>query len=144
MPSARIRPIAIGLFRHEGRLLVSEGADPATGEVFYRPLGGGIEFGEPGAAALARELREEIGAEVVAPRFRGTIENLFRYNGAVGHEIVLVFEGRLADSALYETDALPGQEDDGSDLTVLWKPIADFTSGRARLVPAGLLDYLTP
>ena len=37
MPSARLRPIAIGLFRHQGRLLVSEGADPATSAVFYRP-----------------------------------------------------------------------------------------------------------
>ena len=35
------------------------------GQIFYRPLGGVIEFGERGAETVARELKEEIGADVL-------------------------------------------------------------------------------
>ena len=75
----RIRPLALGIFRHDGRLLVFEGHDPVKDETFYRPLGGGIEFGETGAQAMAREMREEIGAEVTNVRYLGLCENIFTY-----------------------------------------------------------------
>jgi len=44
MPN-QIRPLAIYLFRDGDRILVGEGNDPVKRETFYRPLGGGIEFG---------------------------------------------------------------------------------------------------
>lgn len=50
----RIRPIAICLLRHEGKILVFEGWDRAERRAFYRPLGGGIEFGETGQHAVQR------------------------------------------------------------------------------------------
>ncbi|MCA9941424.1 MAG: NUDIX domain-containing protein, partial [Anaerolineales bacterium] len=58
-----IRPLVICLFRHKNHILVMEGYDPVKQQTFYRPLGGGIEFGEHSAIALRRELREELGAE---------------------------------------------------------------------------------
>ncbi len=48
----RVRPLAICVFRHHDRILVMEGYDPVKKEHFYRPLGGGIEFGEPGHVKL--------------------------------------------------------------------------------------------
>ena len=60
----RIRPLAICLFRHNERILVAEAYDPVKKEAFYRPLGGGIEFGEHSEQTIQRELLEEIGAEV--------------------------------------------------------------------------------
>ena len=66
----RIRALAICVFRHNGRILVAEGVDPCKGgQVFYRPLGGGIEFGEYAKQTLVRELREELDAEITALRF---------------------------------------------------------------------------
>ena len=62
LDTQRIRTIAICLFSHNGGILVAEGIDAVKGETFYRPLGGGIEFGEYGADTVAREIREEIGA----------------------------------------------------------------------------------
>ena len=60
----KIRPLAICIFRKNDRILVAEGYDPVKNEHFYRPLGGGIEFGEYSEQTIRRELMEEIGAEV--------------------------------------------------------------------------------
>jgi 8-oxo-dGTP pyrophosphatase MutT (NUDIX family) len=142
MSKHKIRPLAIGIFRRDDRILVCEGYDPIKDQTFYRPLGGGIEFGERGAETVVRELREEIGAEMIHPRYLGTLENLFTYNGKPGHEIVLVFAGDLTDPALYERDAWIGHEDGGEEFRVVWKPLTDFAAGRALLYPDGLLELL--
>ena len=55
-----IRPIALGLAIKNNKLLVSEGFDKVKNEIFYRCLGGGIEFLEKGKEALKREFLEEI------------------------------------------------------------------------------------
>ena len=94
-PPTTIRPLALAVIRRNDRILVFRGEDPTKAEVFYRPLGGGIEFGETGETAVRRELREEIGAELVNIRPLGALENLFTYNGGAGHEIILLFEADL-------------------------------------------------
>ena len=139
----RIRPLALGVFLHDGRLLVFEGHDPVKDETFYRPLGGGIEFGETGAQAMAREMREEIGAEVTNVRYLGLSENIFTHLGEMGHEIVLLYEAELVDRSLYERDVIEAVEANGSTFMALWKPLADFADGRTPLYPDGLLDLLT-
>jgi 8-oxo-dGTP pyrophosphatase MutT (NUDIX family) len=144
-PTRRIRPIAIGIFRQGGRIFVAEGRDPLSGRRFYRPLGGGIEFGESGAEALARELREEITAEISDMRYLTLIENRFSYNGEPGHEIVLVYEARFADPRFYTRETIAGVEGVGTDnpeaFLAVWKPLASFTPA-VPLYPEGLLDLL--
>ena len=49
-----IRPIVICVFSFNGRVLIAEGYDPTKRQIFYRPLGGGIEFGELSQDALVR------------------------------------------------------------------------------------------
>ena len=137
---AEIRPIALAVVRDSDRLLVFEGFDPTKDEVFYRPLGGGIEFGETGEQAVRREILEEIGAEVAYARYVETLENIFVYDGAPGHEIVRVYHVVLLERSSYDRDAWDGTEG-RSTLRVLWKAIDDFREG-ARLYPAGLLDLL--
>jgi NADH pyrophosphatase NudC (nudix superfamily) len=142
MQPKRIRPLALGLFLRDGKLLVFEGYDPVKDETFYRPLGGGIEFGETGAQALAREMREEIGAEVTNVRYLGLSENIFTGNGETGHEIVLLYEAELVDRSFYERDDLQGVEPGGVTFRVLWKPLADFADGCVPLYPDGLFALL--
>jgi len=72
----KIRPIAIGLFIHNNRLLVSEGYDEIKGKAFFRPLGGAIKFGETGSDAIKREIKEEISEDIEVISFQGVIENL--------------------------------------------------------------------
>jgi ADP-ribose pyrophosphatase YjhB (NUDIX family) len=136
-----IRPIAIAIIRNGDRILVFEGYDHVKRQTFYRPLGGGVEFGEHGRDAVVREIREEIGAELVDPRYLGTLENLFTLEGERKHEIVLLYEGALANRALYEIATMEGQEPDGSKFKALWKPQSDFAAG-ATLYPDGLLELL--
>jgi plasmid stabilization system protein ParE len=55
-------------FWHRGRILVIEAYDPIKCQSFCRPLGGGIEFGETNAQAVAREIHAQLsgpGAEVL-------------------------------------------------------------------------------
>ena len=139
----RIRPLAICLFRNHDRILVAEGYDPVKKEAFYRPLGGGIEFGEYSKQTIERELQEEIGAEVCDLKYLGTLENVFVFNGSPGHEIVQVFDGSLKDAQLYEQTVILGREADIEDtFRAVWKRIDEFGEGQAILYPTGLLDML--
>ena len=138
-----IRPIAICLFRHNGRILVSEEHDPSKGETFYRPLGGGIEFGEHSEETIHRELMEEIGAEVKELVYLGTLENIFVFDGKPGHEIVQVYDGVLKESGLYEQAVISGHEADVNlPMKVLWKRMDEFGPGRLILYPDGLFGLL--
>jgi len=56
-----IRPIAICVIRRRDEILVFESRDTVKNETFYRPLGGGINFGEHSKDAVRREIFEEIG-----------------------------------------------------------------------------------
>jgi 8-oxo-dGTP pyrophosphatase MutT (NUDIX family) len=138
----KLRALALGIFRKDDLILVSEGYDPIKGETFYRPLGGAIDFGEYGHQTLARELREELGVEVTSLRYLGLSENIFAYAGERGHEIVLIYEGDLADRSLYEQEQIVGHEDDGSPIHVAWKSLEFFRRGSAPLYPDGLLELL--
>jgi 8-oxo-dGTP pyrophosphatase MutT (NUDIX family) len=136
-----IRPIAICVCRHGDRILVAEGHDSKKGQTFYRPLGGTIEFGERGEEAVRREFREEIGADLLEVHYVGMLENIFTYEGQRGHEIVLVYDGRLSDGSLYEKDFLSGDEL-GHQFTAVWKRLEEFTPGRPPVYPDGLLALL--
>ena len=54
----------MGLFVSDGRPLVSPGFDPVSRKPHFRLLGGQVEFGERLEETLAREMREELGADV--------------------------------------------------------------------------------
>ena len=138
-----IRPIAICLFHHNGKILVSEEHDPTKGETFYRPLGGGIEFGERSKDTIHREIMEEIGAEVKKLVYLGALENIFTFDGEPGHEIVQVYDGRLTESGLYEQAVISGHEADVNlSMKVIWKNIEEFGPGMSILYPEGLLEML--
>ena len=140
----RVRPLAICVFRSRNRILVMEGYDSIKQEYFYRPLGGGIEFGESGVETICRELMEEIHVEVDRPslRYLGALENIFTFNGKPGHEIVLIYDGALMDSGLYDQAAIVGIEADGEEFRAVWKNIGEFGGGKSILYPTGLLEML--
>src|SRR5512133_3826395 len=123
MKKPRIRPLGICVFRNNHRILVNQGYDPVKDQYFYRPLGGRIEFGEPGAETVCRELKEELNVEVEQDslEYLGALENIFTFNGAPGHEIVLIYDGSLKESTLYDQDALAGKEKSGEEIRAVWK-----------------------
>ncbi len=141
MSKPRIRPIAICIFRHGDRILVSETLDEVKGETFARPLGGGIEFGETSAEGMVREIQEELGAAVQTVKLLGVLESLFDCHGKAGHEIVFVYDAVFSDPAFYHQDAIQGIE--GSEtFTAVWRSLRDLRSGSTRLVPEQLWSLL--
>lgn len=144
MKKKRIRPLAICVFRNRDRILVNQGYDPVKGESFYRPLGGGIEFGETSMDTVCRELMEELNVEVERDSlmYLGTVENIFTFNGNSHHEIVLIYDGALTESELYGQDVIVGKEANGEEIRAVWKDITDFGNGKEILYPTGLLEML--
>jgi 8-oxo-dGTP pyrophosphatase MutT (NUDIX family) len=141
MKPGQIRPIVVCVFRDGDRILAAEFQDPSSGVQFYRPLGGAVHFGEHSRDCIVREIREEMGAEITDLTYVGMMENIFTYDGQPGHEIVLVYEAKLADPRLYEVEAFRCQ-DDGGEFMAVWKPIAMFRDGEAPLYPEGILELL--
>jgi 8-oxo-dGTP pyrophosphatase MutT (NUDIX family) len=136
----RIRPIVIGLFIHNGCILVGDCYDPIKDQKFYRPLGGAIEFGEYGEVALRREIQEELNAEITDIRYLGMIENLFTFDGIPGHEIVLVYDATFADSSRYNQTSFIGDEG-GTPFTAEWLPPSAFNA-ITPVYPEGILEFL--
>lgn len=141
LAAVSIRAVAICVVRHDDRLLGFEVPDSSKGVVGFRPLGGGIRAGERAIDAVARELREELGAELDGPRLLGVLENIFTYEDRPGHEVVFVYEADLLDETLYAAAELEIREETET-LVGLWKPIDEFRSGRMPLYPNGLLELL--
>jgi len=143
MQARTIRPIAICICWHDNRILVAEAHDTRKNQVFYRPLGGTIEFGEVGEETVRREFLEEINANLTQVRYLGTLENIFVYEGQQGHEIVLVYDGHLADKSLYSRDTIAGYEADiQAPFRVIWKSLDEFGPGMPPVYPDGLLELI--
>ena len=138
--SPTIRVMAVCVFRDGDRLLVSEGFDSIKQRRYARPLGGGVEHGETTQAAIAREIREELGQEVRDLRLLGVLENIFIYEGKPGHEIVFVYDGQFVNCALYDQAEILMIEP-GSNTRAIWRSIDRF-GPECELVPAGLRELL--
>lgn len=115
MSGDRIRVAAYALCRDdEDRLLLCHiSPTVGAGDLWTLP-GGGLEFGEPPAVAVLRELAEETG-------YRGEVERLVDVNdrlfddgdGERMHAIRIVYAVRIVDGALRD-------EADGSTDTCRW------------------------
>jgi len=138
----QIRPLAICVFRNQNRILAAEGYDPVKNETFYRPLGGGIEFGESSVDTIRRELKEEINVDVEELKYLGALENIFTFNGSSSHEIVQVYDGALTESGLYEQAVVVGKEANGEEIRAVWMSLDEFGEGKSSLYPDGLLELL--
>jgi 8-oxo-dGTP pyrophosphatase MutT (NUDIX family) len=141
MTTPRIRALALCVFHHQGKILVHRFVDPVTGQSLFRPVGGGIEFGETSAQAIEREVQEELDLAIDNLRLVGTLESLFTYNNIPGHEIVQVYDGQFRDQHLYQMPYLDGHESDGMAFQVTWQDSSAFTA-TSPLVPEGLYPLL--
>ncbi len=137
-----IRPIALCVFLNNNRILVFEGHDPIKSETYYRPLGGGIEFGEISEVAVRREIMEELHSEIEDLKYLGMLESIFTVNGKPSHEFVMIYDGALKMSGLYEQTEMEVTEANGEVVRVMWKSLDEFESRKSILYPDGLLEML--
>jgi ADP-ribose pyrophosphatase YjhB (NUDIX family) len=134
-----IRLLSICVFRNGGRILVARGFDSVKNEHFLRPLGGAIEFGESAEAALRREIKEEVDAEITNPVRLGVLENVFTYEGTRGHEVLFVYDATFAEPGFYDRMRIPIREPiwDGE---ARWVELS--APGSEPLYPEGLSELL--
>jgi 8-oxo-dGTP pyrophosphatase MutT (NUDIX family) len=138
----RIRPLVLGIPRRDGEILVARLYDDSAKEPFYRPIGGGIKFGEASTEALVREFREELGVEVTVADYLGTVENMFTFEGADGHEIAIVHEVDPVD-ALARQGSVEGIDDGGATYAAEWHTPSALERADEPLYPEGLITLLT-
>ena len=134
-----IRPVALGVAIRDGKLLVMEGFDEKKGTHFYRCLGGGIEYGEKSDEALRREFMEEISLDIKINDFLGVDENIFTYNGKLGHELVFLYDIDIADIDYKEEYPM---NENGKTGTAVWIDVEDFKKREKLLYPDIMYKFL--
>ena len=134
-----IRPVALGVAIRNGKLLVMEGFDEKKGTHFYRCLGGGIEYGEKSDEALRREFMEEISLDIKINDFLGVDENIFTYNGKLGHELVFLYDIDIADKDYKEEYPM---NENGKTGTAVWIDVEDFKKREKLLYPDIMYKFL--
>lgn len=137
-----IRAKSVCVFRHQNKILLTEGYDPTKDEYYLIPLGGGIEFGETSEQAAIREVLEEVAAETYGHQRLGVLENLFVFDGKPGHEIVFVYEAKFADESLYEKPELEGFESNGFKMNVRWFDQSVLKDNAIKIYPHGITNLL--
>ena len=140
-PPKAIRPLAIGLIRREGEILVMAVKDDRGGIKGWRPPGGGIEFGESAEQTVVRELMEELGESAVCRDRVCVLENIFVHEGHPGHEVVFVFDVEFSEPSAYANERY-AYVDQGISNEVVWRSVREFSAGTETLFPEGLLEHL--
>ena len=129
--TAGIETIARGVCVKDGHILICRNRE--VGNLYFP--GGHIEFGETGAEALEREVREEMGLESSAKEFLGCCEHRFDQHGKPHAEINLVY-------ALEIPSVAPGQTAPSCEdwIAFDWMPFDELASSAVE--PAALRDHV--
>jgi 8-oxo-dGTP pyrophosphatase MutT (NUDIX family) len=108
---------------------------------YYRPIGGTIELGERSNETLVREFREELGVEVIVRNYISCIENIFKIDENIGHEITQLYFVDFKDRNLYQNEHFTVYE--GNKVTCAkWVSKEEIFTGEKVLYPNGLTELL--
>lgn len=134
-----VRPVALAVVRRDDEILLARHYDPGEEYEFFRPIGGGIEFGEHSREAVIREFDEELGVTLTNVSYLETYERVFTFDGNRGHEIWRLYEGDVEEDWPYERDEFTAYEPDlDEEFEVVWKHPDDFTERGEVVYPAEL------
>lgn len=129
-----------GILTRDGKVLLQKPPDDDG----YSLPGGHVEFGETGAQTLAREFKEETGADVAVHELKWVGEVTFPWGGKRCQQIGLYYRVDLLDSAqLPSGDLFMGEElmgGEGSPLEFHWVPIERLRS--ITVYPRNIADLL--
>ena len=135
----KIRPVALLLARKDSKYLVFEGEDKTKKNIFFRSLGGGIEFGEDSKTALKREIKEEINAGIKNLKLLKILENIFDYNGIHMHEIIFIYSGEFENRELYNKKEIEILDSDSQDKAI-WVEKKELL--KTNFYPEGVKDLI--
>jgi 8-oxo-dGTP diphosphatase len=134
-PARPVLAVSAAVFRQARVLVIRRARAPLLGH-FSLP-GGGVEVGETMAAALARELMEEVGVEAEIVAFNRHVEAIYREGDRVRtHFVIASFvarwtrgEPRLSE----EVDAVDWIDPAGPLPSPTTPELADVLAGAARI-----------
>jgi ADP-ribose pyrophosphatase YjhB (NUDIX family) len=112
---------------------------PENPDGYHRLIGGSVELGESHRDAIVREVHEELGATVHGLTYLAAVENIFRIDGELGHEIVFLYSGRLDPLPATANAALT--EIDGSVVPVVWRSFREDAESLP-LYPTAALSWV--
>lgn len=139
-----IRPMVLTLVQRNHEILVFRGQHLVNGQPHYRPLGGGLDFGEYSKDAVAREMMEEINIPLKNIEFLEVIESLFTsFEGIPRHHVIFLYRAEFANEADYKTEKFEIIEEYFTERVFAeWMPIEPFKSGAITLHPKPMLKWL--
>lgn len=141
-PSQTIKVKALGLHWRAGQLLAAEVEDDQGLIKGVRPLGGTVEFGENWQQCLVREFREELKIDVRIEGAPLVLENIYRHEGMVGHEILFIAPVVFPDGAFAEANEIQFYEDNGVPCIARWFGMDELQERGIPLFPMGLRKAL--
>lgn len=120
---------AAAIILHEGSVLLHR----AFGDAYWALPGGRVDIGEEASATIVREMKEELGEEVVCGRLVHVAENFFDLVGQRHHEIGLYFLASLDERSpcLDKARTYTGIEK-GVSLEFRWFPQDGLASANLR------------
>ena len=134
-----IRPIVLGIAIKDNKILVGEFYDKVKKQIFYRSLGGGIEFLEKSEDALRREFKEELNVDIKIKDFLGVSENIFTLRGKNAHEIVFMYSIEIPNKNYKEEYLIKEKK---CQYTAKWIDIDEFKNNKKILYPETILKYI--
>lgn len=137
------RANTLGIIIRNNKILLEEqeGKHSKGAGTYYRPIGGTIEFGEKSRETIIREYREEIAVDVEIKRYIACLENIFRIDGNIGHEITQIYLLEFIDQTLYQKESFKVVEGSKTTFTK-WIPLEEIIGGKKILFPDGLTELL--
>lgn len=123
-----------GLWIRHGSILV--GRNPRIGRAWALP-GGSLEVGETLREGCRRELREELGLEVDCDSLAVAMEQRYRYEGELIHELGYYF---WITPKRQFADPLPVIRSSEVDMEFEWFPVDGL--GKVGFVPPTLVEHV--
>ncbi|QUG41664.1 NUDIX domain-containing protein [Psychrobacillus sp. INOP01] len=137
------RANTLGIIINKNKILLEEqeGKHSKGTGTYYRPIGGTIELGEKSSETIIREYREEIAVDIVVKRYIACLENIFRIEGSIGHEITQIYLVEFIDQNLYEKESFKVIKGSKTTFTK-WISLEEIIDEKKILYPNGLKELL--
>jgi 8-oxo-dGTP pyrophosphatase MutT (NUDIX family) len=138
----QIRAKSVVNFQNKNRFLFTVCYEQSNNQVFYMPVGGGIEVKEYSIDAAKREVLEELNQEIENIKLLDINENIFTYNGKEEHEIVFVYKADFKDKLAYDTPLIGNLNDNGTKIKVAWATTDEIRDQHIKIYPERLWEIL--
>ena len=129
-----------GILIHNGKVLL-QNTTQDDGLAFP---GGHIAFGETNSEALAREFKEELGADIIVQELKWVGEMFFPWEDKLCHQICNYYMIELSDTHSFPlSESFASKECiDGRDFIVIfhWVPLSDV--GSSKIYPSNAAELL--